>query len=347
MGSWSVSCGISNIAITSGNECVLLPIKENKTKENGKWSPATLPIFGQYNDYGGIEHIVIDDNTKLIEDHFGISIDEFCTFLVDGKFTYDREEAKAILDKISDNIDDIVSWRFMWIDKKVYDFMTKDHNDYYKGQLDYGTKEFLNLFGFEFVEKSDSFENYDPKRFNQLWKKGNVNMFSDGRILLSGKNNYVYNFGKGDETSIETYFEVPKELEYLKELSSHDAWRILGKEASKVLSSVFGKSYDFEYDTFSETMRKKFGDSTIDSIMSEINKAPKVINKKYSSDLEKYGDRLAAMINLEANLYPMSGALSPHSLYLTPQCGDYEAHQKILEKFCEINKSYINVEDDY
>jgi hypothetical protein len=37
--------------------------------EYHRYSPATLPIFGKYNDYGGIEDIVIDDNTKLIEEH--------------------------------------------------------------------------------------------------------------------------------------------------------------------------------------------------------------------------------------------------------------------------------------
>jgi hypothetical protein len=54
-GSWSVYCGISNISITSGNDCVLLPLKETNG-EYHRYSPATLPIFGKYNDYGGIEH---------------------------------------------------------------------------------------------------------------------------------------------------------------------------------------------------------------------------------------------------------------------------------------------------
>jgi hypothetical protein len=49
MGSWSV-CGISNISITSGNDCVLLPLKETNG-EYHRYSPTTLPIFGKYNDY--------------------------------------------------------------------------------------------------------------------------------------------------------------------------------------------------------------------------------------------------------------------------------------------------------
>jgi hypothetical protein len=55
------------------------------------------------NDYGGIEDIVIDDNTKLIEEHLCITIDEFCEFLVDGKFTYDRSEASDIALKLEED----------------------------------------------------------------------------------------------------------------------------------------------------------------------------------------------------------------------------------------------------
>ena len=101
MGSWSVCCGISNIAITSGKKCVLLPLKESIGSETRNWQPATLPIFGEYNDYGGMEEIEKDDNTALIEEHLGISIEEFVVFLTDGKFTYGREEAQEVAKKIN------------------------------------------------------------------------------------------------------------------------------------------------------------------------------------------------------------------------------------------------------
>ena len=210
MGSWSVSCGISNIAITSGNQCVILPLKKNTGGSERDWQPATLPIFGEYNDYGGMEEIQEDDNTKFIEEHFGVGIDEFVTFLVDGKFTYEREEAEEVSEKMK-NQAEAKNWRFMWIDRQVYDFMTVNLDKWEKGNLDYGTPEMMKLLGFELAEESDKFKNYEPKRFNKLWKKGEVEFFSDGKTLLSKKNQYVYAFGKGNETSIETYFEVPKE----------------------------------------------------------------------------------------------------------------------------------------
>lgn len=333
MGSWSVSCGISNITITSGKKCVLLPLKENNGSETRNWQPATLPIFGEYNDYGGIEEIEKDDNTALIEKHFGVSIDDFAVFLVDGEFTYGRDEAEEVAERIK-NLEEIKGWRFMWIDRQVYDFMVINNDKYHKGYMNYGTAEMLKLFGFKLIKESNTFKNYDPKRFNQLWKKGDVEMYSDGRTLLTKENGYVYHFGKGDESSIETYFEVPEELHYLKEKSKAEAWRLMGHDrAIDELSYILGSRYDINDITFAKILGKKVP-------------KPTVLYKKYYLDLDRFGDRIVQLLNISINLHPMSGQFSPHILYLTPQCGEHKRHQVLLEKFAEINKSYINPEED-
>lgn len=332
MGSWSVNCGISNIAITSGNKCILLPLKKNKNSETREWQPATLPIFGEYNDYGGIEEIEKDDNTSFIEEHFGVTIEEFCEFLVDGKFTYDRSEVKGIRKKIN-KVDEIEKMRFMWIDRQVYDFMIINNDEYHKGFNDYGTPEMLKLLGFEFIEKSSTFKNYDPNRFNQLWKKGDVEVFSDNSTILKN-DQYIYHFGKGDESSIETYFEVPQELQYLKNISKVESWRLMNSRHRKQeMGWILGSRHDFDI----EDIRESFNEAN--DIESP---KPKALHKKYLANLDKFGDRIVALINMYKNLYPMSGQFSPHILYLTPQCGEYKEHQVILEKFAEINKSYVN-----
>jgi hypothetical protein len=41
-------------------------------------------------------------------------------------------------------------------------------------------------------------------------------VYSDGTSLLTLENKYIHHFGKGNEYSIETYFDVPDELHYLK-----------------------------------------------------------------------------------------------------------------------------------
>ena len=326
MGSWSVSCGISNIAITSGQECVLLALKEARSEER-KWQAATLPIFGEYNDYGGIKNIVEDENTKLIEDHFGITIDEFATFLVDGKFTYDRDEAKDVAKKMK-NFDEAKEWRFMWIDKQVYDFMIVSYDNYHKGYNNYGTPKMLTDFGFHLV-KGAKIKNYDPSRFNQLWKKDYLELYSDGSTLLSQKDEYIYHFGKGkkNKTSLEHYFDVPKEFDYLKGMMSHESWRTKSKvDALEELSFIIAPKYYVNRISLTLADKKLFD--------------------KYCSNLNSFGDIMASLINVVRNLHPMSGQFSPHVLYLTPQCGEYSEHQKLLEKFAEINKSYISEEED-
>lgn len=41
-----------------------------------KFVPVWFPIHGKYNDYGGLENIIEDDNTKILENYYGLSIQE-------------------------------------------------------------------------------------------------------------------------------------------------------------------------------------------------------------------------------------------------------------------------------
>jgi len=329
MGSWSVHCGISNIAITSGQDCILLPIKKNNGSEIKKWMPATLPIFGKYNDYGGIEDIIENDNTKLIEEYFGVTIEEFCVYLVDGKNTYNRDDAKEVAAKLK-NTGQAEQINFMWIDKQVFDFMSISLDDYHKGYMDYGRPEMLKLLGFEQVINPIEVSNYDTKRFNQVWRKGDLEIFSDGKTILTKDNRYVYHYGHNNETSIETYFDIPVELEHLKDIPAVNAWRYFDK--------LYVNKEFFNYIIGSGSW---MDDSYLYyKILGQEIKQEKLYHK-YFENLDLFGDSLAQLYNIQINLHPMSGQFHPHELYLTPQCGEYETHQKILEKFAEINKSFI------
>lgn len=350
MGSWSVACGVSNIAITSGNNCVIIPLKENSS-EYGGYVPATLPIFGVYNDYGGMEDIVRDDNVELIEKHLGITIDEFIEFLVDGKFTYQRDEVKPTIEKLEENdrFDEVENLRFMWMDRQVYDFMIINHDQHDKGNLDFGTPKMLTMFGFEKIEESDSFPVYDPKRYKQKWQCGDVFFYSDGRTLLAPNGRpifYIGHDGWGAESTLETYFKVPEEFNYLKNLTKAEAWRLMEPRKYKSeLSYIFGGRYDYDSDTTIIDMLQEMGQEITPKQLAKIEKAKRIYNK-YFDDMEIFGDRIVHLINIRANMHCMSGRFYPHQLYLTPQCGEFSAHQKLLEKFAEINKTYINDEDD-
>ncbi len=75
-----------------GEKCVLIPLVAVDPKEaehydgafvvsndgpKAVYVPFALPIYGEYNDYGTMEEIEEDCNTKAIEKHFGCKIDKF------------------------------------------------------------------------------------------------------------------------------------------------------------------------------------------------------------------------------------------------------------------------------
>lgn len=106
MGSYDVSCGITRLSIHCGDDCVLLPLisprvlnqKKFKLERLGYskikptsmilytydiWEPFCLPIRGKYNDYGSLEEIIKDKNTEIIENYFGIPIEDFVAIITD------------------------------------------------------------------------------------------------------------------------------------------------------------------------------------------------------------------------------------------------------------------------
>lgn len=91
MGHFSYTCGLTGLPITDGTKVVLLPMKirknsfklDSKYGENGlisndgtnvRFQPFCLPIKGEYGGYGNIVNIIEDENTKLLEEYFGLTI---------------------------------------------------------------------------------------------------------------------------------------------------------------------------------------------------------------------------------------------------------------------------------
>ena len=73
MGCFSYKCTASGLPIQDGDECYVVPLHMHP--HGHKYSPIAPPIKGVYNDYGDIEDIQENENTRALEAYFGGSID--------------------------------------------------------------------------------------------------------------------------------------------------------------------------------------------------------------------------------------------------------------------------------
>jgi len=334
MGSWSVYCGFSQIAITSGQKCVFLPLKKVARSDTYlPYVPATLPIFGEYDDYGGIENIEKDANTELIEKHFNCTIEEFCYFFTRGCIRDDEDDFPKKLKKVAE----IKNWRFMFIDRKVYDFMSTNVSYGYggRGALDFGNEGILKLIGFEHIgSPTDPDECYDIKRYNQKWELNGEFFYSDG-TWLHHKNGAVYNFIGSNYNNLSDYVKIPEDKLWIKDKAMWELWEYLDKnKQGEELFWILGLNRDYWlFRTYSKIRKPE-------------NNENEGIEHKYVNDINSFGKGLCDLVTIRHNLHPMSSYFAPFVNYLTPQYGEYRHHQVILDKFAEINKSYIQEEDD-
>lgn len=67
---------------------------------------------------------------------------------------------------------------------------------------------------------------------------------------------------------------------------------------------------------------------------------------KYVNDFKTYGDLLCQLTSIRFNLHCMSHHFVPFVQYLTPQCGERQAHQAILDGFAAIHKEYLKEYED-
>lgn len=102
MGHFSHNCKLTGLPITGGTPVALFPMvmrkhlydnSEEHLRKYGstymcsnegarlKFVPCMFPILGDYDDYGGIENIIEDDNTRAIEEYYGLTIQQVCDII--------------------------------------------------------------------------------------------------------------------------------------------------------------------------------------------------------------------------------------------------------------------------
>lgn len=315
MGSWTIYCEVSNIAIKEGDDMVILPIK----KSNNSYSPyiaATLPIFCTYNDYGNVKDIEIDTNTKIIEDHFKISINEFTDYLLEGKHTHMRDEYILVKDKLDKlgTLKEMVNWNFMFIDRKVYDKVIKIIPSEIR-PINFTSLPLLKALGFD-----DNLVCQDK----QFEIKGDYLIYNKESIYtMDGKYNSLSDVIKINPKFLDSdYYSLWKyNLEDLEMFSILD-YRVDPMKNFLLKHPELRGEYDIE--------------------------KPKNLIDKYVDEeigIEHIRNNVRDLNYLSLNLYSMSKRLNPYTLYSTPQCGNHSTHLKIVKIFKEILEEKVNKED--
>lgn len=336
MGSWSIYCGVSNITIVDGDELAFIPLKKNEGKYGySEWIPATLPIFGSYADYGDVADIEEDVNTKLIESHFGITIQEFVDHFIN-KDNSNEEELDF------QNKDELKDWSFMFIDRKVYNFMSDKAFGYGgAGHLDFGNPAILKLLGFKDEGLSTD------SRYKYLWSCQGIEFESDGTWMHECKSKEgIYSLHR-KYNGLDQYIKIAPELEYLNDKTMWQLYEHLDNKKVTDLTYILGNKWGGEYEIFDMyQMAVKMG-ITDDSYLDGLDRSKEnTLLYKYTKDARTYARLLSELKTIMHNLYQYSHSLKPYEVYQTPQCGEFEAHQSILVGFAEINKSKIYIDEE-
>jgi hypothetical protein len=225
MGHYSHNCKLTGLPITGGTPVVLFPMVMSKNlyenendnlRKNGstymcsndgnrlKFIPCYFPIRGDYDDYGGIENIIEDDGTRILEKYFDLTIQQICNVITSGRKddgydsslncikdpeALDKNGRKLGDDKYDDynnpqyldRYKELIGVSGMWIHRGVYDKLTekKEVVDEYGG-LDLGTPALLEALGFTEIENGINPKGHDPERYNRQFKKGELIVHSDG-----------------------------------------------------------------------------------------------------------------------------------------------------------------------
>lgn len=210
MGSWDVSCSLTGVHIGVGDKAVIVPLRMKDTTYDNEldkmrlfgntnilsnggcnvyFEEATYPIFGEYADYGGMDEIIKDDNTAILEEYFGLTIDQIVCVLTDNRkseifYQSDMADSSSVLDMSNPKHAELVTYSITWIHGDVYSKLAKiaSTEDGRRESIDIGTPTLLKELGFTFEGKDNKRE-----RYNQKYKKGKLTLWGDGTWVNHGK----------------------------------------------------------------------------------------------------------------------------------------------------------------
>ena len=236
MGCWNGTCGITQMPIRAGERVALIFLLENKYADHGgsgfcysnnQYSPITMPIFGEYNDYGAIEEIS-RRNKKVVFDHLMELIDNKQLIIKDdgdGDGDDNKEKPKdyeELFDIIHDNglqSEDGDTVGFMLIHEDVYKALVEDMRDraVYGQYWNYGKK--LKVAAEEYLKKADEINKQTKELKNKFLKLKeqditlfkDISMFDIFNIQDDYDNPFIAQFSGGRNSIIKYYIRILRE----------------------------------------------------------------------------------------------------------------------------------------
>lgn len=132
---------------------------------NDFYFPVCLPVFGKYDEYGGITDIIQDENVKLINDVFGMPVEQVIEMLIYNMNSLEYQKLQEILK--------IKTYLFVAYDhKSIYEYLCNDTEKYTNWNLDKSyeiCREHAHKYDRAGFPKEDKNLPLYTSLFNQLW----------------------------------------------------------------------------------------------------------------------------------------------------------------------------------
>jgi hypothetical protein len=219
MGHFSHTCKLSHLPITGGPAVIFPMVMTDRLYDNSeesirvlgkaymcsnegtrlKFIPCMFPIRGEYDTYGRLENIIEDDNTKIIEEYYGLPIQTIADIICSGRKDDGYDD---VLNEIMDpnvkyeygkpvyqeRYKELLKVSGMWVHGEFYDRITSEGSKDDYDKLDLGQDIVLTSLGFKLLDEPSK-----DDRYTKQYEKDGLVIKSDGTWINVPKEG-IYTF---------------------------------------------------------------------------------------------------------------------------------------------------------
>ncbi len=332
MGSFNVSCCLSNSSISYGDkigQILMVPAYDQPYGYIGNdayictnygassvYRAIALPIFGEYNDYGQLENIVRDNNVLCLEKYFGIPIEEISNSI---SSYYDGDVHKKLENVSSTFVLKNIYKSFALLSLKnggsVYNSCTL-------------STDLLEKIGFEFVKHIDKDKLFKHKSSNRIY------IASDGE------------FSRLVEKSNESFIDLDYSCYNLEQLQK-SWWELLKRKLNfdeyKKISCFY---YEHEEHIKAAEIMKGIGfgiRTRPNSVLHEQKMFWDIYENSILKNKKWVNKMVCDYLGVVSTLGSINKILMP--TYIGPQCGNYDLELEVNKIINKHIKKKINSRD--